>query len=104
MEEETSPNLVYYVRVRIPPPVVINKSLFHIIIKIIQRKGDQTKMKDLCKQSTISQKEIVDTLRSLEYGYSGYSIKEDRLEGAYLFASELTGLSVDSLAEYVANA
>ena len=50
---------------------------------------------------TISQKEVIDTLRSLEYGYSGYSIKDERLEGAYLLASELTGLSIDALNENI---
>lgn len=53
--------------------------------------------------STISQKEVIDTLRSLEYGYSGYSIQDDRLEGAYLLASELTGISVDAINEEITN-
>ena len=52
---------------------------------------------------TISQKDVVDTLRSLEYGYSGYSIRDDRLEGAYIFASELLGKSVDAIANVVVN-
>ena len=46
---------------------------------------------------TISAKSVVDTLRALEYGYSGWTLKNDRLEGAYILASELTGLSVDAL-------
>ena len=54
-------------------------------------------------ENTISTKEVVDTLRSLEYGYSGYSIKDDRLEGAYIFVSELTGLSADALNEMINN-
>lgn len=49
----------------------------------------------------ISAKSVVDTLRAIEYGYSGYSIKNDRLEGAYVLASELTGLSIDTLSSYV---
>lgn len=49
---------------------------------------------------SISRKDVIDTLRALEYGYSGYTIKDDRLEGAYIFASELTGLSVDAIASY----
>lgn len=32
------------------------------------------------KVSVFTEKEILDTLRSLQYGYNGYSIKGDRLE------------------------
>ena len=53
--------------------------------------------------NTISGKDIIDTIRSLEYGYSGYSIQDDRLEGAYLLASELTGMSVDAINEEITN-
>lgn len=58
-------------------------------------------MNRICKQPTISQKEVVDTLRSIVYGYSGWTIKDERLEGAYIFASELTGMSTDRLEEEI---
>ena len=56
-----------------------------------------------CDIDTISTETVVETLRNLEIGCNGYSLKDDKLEGAYLFASELTGLSVDTLNEYVNN-
>ena len=49
----------------------------------------------------ISTKEIVDTLKAIRYGYSGWTIKDDRLEGAYILASELTGKSIRELEDLV---
>ena len=57
--------------------------------------------KEVTDVDTLSVKCVVDTLRAIKYGYSGYSIKDDRLEGAYILASELTGLSIDALNEMV---
>ncbi len=52
---------------------------------------------------TLSPQNVVDTLKAIQYGYAGWTIKDDRLEGAYVLASELTGLSVDALGEMVEN-
>ena len=49
--------------------------------------------------ATISQKDVVDTMKALLYGYSGYDLSEKQKEGIFAFASELTGLSEDTLAE-----
>ncbi|MBO5551449.1 MAG: hypothetical protein J5966_05770 [Lachnospiraceae bacterium] len=53
------------------------------------------------KVSVFTEKEILDTLRSLQYGYNGYSIKDDRLEGAMILVSELTGMSLDAINEQI---
>lgn len=66
-------------------------------------KGQKTSRtgEELSDANIISVKAVVDTLRAIKYGYNGYSVKDDRLEGAYIFASELTGLSIDALGSYV---
>lgn len=56
------------------------------------------------KNESIDKKSVLDTLRALEYGYSGYSINGDRLEGAYILASELTGMTVGEIGEHVIDA
>ena len=55
-------------------------------------------MGKLLDVSTISQVEVVETLRNFVMRNYSTDIAND---SAYEFASELTGISVDQLAEYV---
>ena len=55
-------------------------------------------MEKLLDISTISQVEVVETLRNFVMQNYSADIAND---AAYEFASELTGISVDRLAEYV---
>ena len=52
---------------------------------------------------TISISDVINTLRNMENkAEREYAVmNEEKLEGAYYLASELTGLSVDALAEKV---
>lgn len=53
------------------------------------------------EMSTFSPREVADTLKALAYGYAGKTVSPEQMEGAYMFASELLGVSVDALGEYV---
>ena len=50
------------------------------------------------EMNTISQTDVIETLRKF---VTDNASDELHNEGAFLFASELTGLSIDALAEYV---
>ena len=52
---------------------------------------------------TISISDVINTLRDMENKaeHEYVVMNEERLEGAYYLASELTGLSIDALAEKI---
>ena len=58
-------------------------------------------MDRFCTISTFSPREVVDTLKSVVYGYAGHDLSEDEKNGCYIMASELLGVSVDALNEEV---
>ena len=55
-------------------------------------------MKKLLDMDTISQVDVVETLRKFVYEDLSADIANDT---AFMFASELTGLSIDTLSEYI---
>ena len=52
----------------------------------------------LCDMNTISQVDVVETLKEFVYKNLSADIEND---AAFQFASKLTGLSTDALADYV---
>ena len=57
-------------------------------------------MKTMIKKQ-YSQKDLIDTMRSIEYGYNGWTVTQDQKDGIYAFLSELTGKSVNELTALV---
>lgn len=55
-------------------------------------------MEKLLDMNTISQVDVVETLRKFVYEDLSADIAND---AAFMFASELTGLSTDTLSEYI---
>ena len=55
-------------------------------------------MEKLLDMNTISQVDVVETLRKFVYEDLSADIAND---AAFMFASELTGLSTDALSEYI---
>ena len=55
-------------------------------------------MEKLLDMNTISQVDVVETLRKFAYEDLSADIAND---AAFMFASELTGLSTDTLCEYI---